>query len=265
LKDLSRKPHSIKTKVSKEIEQTILDLRLKTFGTSRIRFRLKRLGIPLSSRTIYKTLKKHSLHVLNCRIKNRKYKRFSMKHPNDMVQMDILGPFYLHRSNTRNYIISCIDDCSRKVASKWSERKRSIDVLNVLEEWIMDNGKPNKVMHDNGKQFTSKIFKHFLYKNDIKDKPIPNFYPQLQGKIEAYNKIVKNEFLTVEEITSIEDGKLRYDMFIKAYNETREHGGINGLTPSERFVQRLIKSKTYAKMKQESVTYVGNQNCYTSV
>ncbi len=266
LKDLSRRPHSIKTKVSKEIEETILDLRLKTFGTSRIRFRLKRLGVSLSSRTIYKTLKKHTLNVLNCKVKNnRKYKRFAMKHPNDMLQMDILGPFYVRCSSTRNYMISCIDDCSRKVASKWSERKRSIDVLNVLEEWIMDNGKPRKVMHDNGKQFTSKLFKHFLYKNNIKDKPIPNSYPQLQGKIEAYNKIVKNEFLTVEEITSIDDGKLRYDMFVKAYNETREHGGINDLTPSERFVQRLIKSKTYTKRKQESVTYVGNQNCYPSV
>ena len=60
-----------------------------------------------------------------------------MKHPNDMVQMDILGPFYIHQSSARNYIISCIDDCSRKVASKCSDRKRSIDVLDVLEEWIM--------------------------------------------------------------------------------------------------------------------------------
>jgi len=29
---------------------------------------------------------------------------------------------------------------------------------------------------------------------------------------------------------NIDDGKQRYDMFVKAYNETREHGGINGLT-----------------------------------
>jgi len=42
---------------------------------------------------------------------------------------------------------------------------RSIDVLDVLEEWIMINGKPKKIMHDNGKQFTSKIFKHFLEHN----------------------------------------------------------------------------------------------------
>jgi len=62
-----------------------------------------------------------------------------------------------------------------------------------------------------------------------------------------YGWIVKNEFLAVEDISSTNDGKLRYDMFVKAYNETREHGGINGLTPSEMFLQRLIKSDTYTK------------------
>jgi hypothetical protein len=50
------------------------------------------------------------------------------------------------------------------------------------------------------------------------------------SNLEAYNKIVKNEFLAV--ISSIDDGKLRYVIFVKEYNETREHGGINGLTPS---------------------------------
>jgi transposase InsO family protein len=176
-----------------------------------------------------------------------------------MVQMDILGPFYIHQSSARNYIISCIDDCSRKVASKRSERKRSIDVLDVLEAWIMVNGKPKKIMHDNGKQFTSKIFKRFLELNNIKDKPIPNFYPPLQGKVEAYNKTVKNKFISVEDdISSKDEGKLRYDdMFVKAYNDKREHGGINGLIPSEMFLQAFNRSYNRNNTKQKSVTYVG--------
>jgi len=96
--------------------------------------------------------------------------------------------------------------------------------------WLV-NGKPKKIMHDNGKQFTSKIFKRFLEHNYMKDKPIPNFYPQLQGKVEAYNKIVKNEFISVEDISSKDEGKLRYDdMFVKAYNDKGEDGGINGNT-----------------------------------
>src|SRR5919106_5035650 len=108
-------------------------------------------------------LKRHGLNILKCQYKRRSYRRFVMKHPNDMVQLDILGPFYLSNSDVRNYIISCLDDCSRKVASRWSERKRSVDVLNVLEDWIMVNGRPDKVMRDNGKQFTSRIFNIFLY------------------------------------------------------------------------------------------------------
>ena len=261
LSDNSRRPHNIKyKKITSEIQETILDLRLsRRFGCNRIKFRLRKIdGISLSTRTIYKILKRHCLNILRCKAKARTYKRFVMKHPNDIVQMDILGPFYLSNSSQRNYIISCLDDCSRKVASRWSERKRSVDVLNVLEDWIMINGKPRKIMHDNGKQFTSKIFRRFLVHNQIKDKQIPNSYPQLQGKIEAYNKIVKNEFLAIEDIPNIVDGKLRYDIFVKAYNETREHGGINGLTPSEMFLQKLITSTIRTRAKQQSVTHVGN-------
>ena len=77
--------------------------------------------------------------------------------------------------------------------------------------------------------------------------------------------LVKNEFLAVEDILIVDDGKLRYDMFVKAYNETREHGGINGLTPSEMFIQRFNNSTVRRMKKRESVTNVGNQKCYLSL
>ena len=63
---------------------------------------------------------------------------------------------------------------------------------------------------------------------------------------------MKNEFLAVEGIPNIDDGKLRYDIFVKAYNETREHGGINGLTPSEMFLQRLITSTIHTRTSSKA-------------
>ena len=54
-------------------------------------------------------------------------------------------------------------------------------------------------------------------------------------------------------------------MFVKAYNETTEHGGINGLTPSEKFLQTFNISNNRNNTKQKSVTHVGNQKCYLSV
>jgi hypothetical protein len=91
--------------------------------------------------------------------------------------MDIPGPFYRSNSSEKDHIINCLNDCSRKVANKWSERKSSVNVLNVIEDWIKVKSKPDKVINDNGKALTSRIFKHFLVHNRIKDKRILNSYP----------------------------------------------------------------------------------------
>jgi hypothetical protein len=48
--------------------------------------------------------------------------------------------------------------------------------------------------------------------------------------------------------------------YIKAYNETRKHGGINSLTPSKMLLQRLGTSTIHRKARQQGVIYVGNQN-----
>ncbi len=162
-----------------------------------------------------------------------------MKHPNELVQMDTKGPFYLKASRTKHYFIHVIDDCSRKVVSKWCNRRTSEEALSVLKEWVKLHGKPNKVMHDGGTEFTSTKFKNFLILNGIKDKQIPKGYPQEQGKVEAYNKIVISEFLQIEELKDEKDGAEKYESFVNSYNYEREHGGINGMTPAEKFMKCL--------------------------
>ena len=241
LKNQSRKPHNIKNlKVTEELEKLVLELRLNNrFGPMRIRFRLKRkYGVRLGTKTIYNLLKRHKLNVLAVKLK-RKYKRFEMKHPNELVQMDTKGPFYLKASRTKHYFIHVIDDCSRKVVSKWCNRRTSEVALSVLKEWVKLHGKPNKVMHDGGTEFTSTDFKNFLILNGIKDKQIPKGYPQEQGKVEAYNKIVISEFLQIEELKDEKDGAEKYESFVNSYNYEREHGGINGMTPAEKFMKCL--------------------------
>ena len=241
LKNQSRKPHNIKNvKVTEELEKLVLELRLNNrFGPMRIRFRLKRkYRVSLGTKTIYNLLKRHKLNVLAVKLK-RKYKRFEMKHPNELVQMDTKGPFYLKASRTKHYLIHVIDDCSRKVVSKWCNRRTSEAAMSVLKEWVKLHGKPNKVMHDGGTEFTSTDFKNFLILNGIKDKQIPKGYPQEQGKVEAYNKIVIAEFLQIEELKDEKDGAEKYESFVNSYNYEREHGGINGMTPAEKFMKCL--------------------------
>ena len=140
LKDQSRKPYNIKNvKVTEELEKLVLELRLR-FGPMRIRFRLNRkYGVSLGTKTIYNILKIHKLNVLSVKLK-RKYRRFEMKRPNELVQMDMKGPFYLKTSCTKHYFIHAIDDCSRKVVSKWCNR-RTTEALSILKEWVKLHGK----------------------------------------------------------------------------------------------------------------------------
>jgi transposase InsO family protein len=241
LKNHSRRPHNIKNvKVTEELEKLVLELRLNNrFGPMRIRFRLKRkYGVSLGTKTIYNLLRFHKLNVLSIKLK-RKYRLFEMKHPNELVQMDTKGPFYLRASRTKHYFIHAIDDCSRKVVSKWCNRRTTEEALLVLKEWVKLHGKPMKVMHDGGTEFTSTKFKDFLNFSEIKNKQIPKGYPQEQGKVEAYNKIVIAEFLEVKELKDEKDGAEKYESFVNSYNYEREHGGINGMTPAGKFMKCL--------------------------
>jgi len=108
------------------------------------------------------------------------------------------------------------------------------------KEYVELHDKPMKVMHDGGKEFTSNKFKNFLSLSGIKDKQIPKGYPQEQGKVEAYNKIVIAEFLQ-EELIDEKDGAKKYESFVNSYNYEREHGGIKGMTPSEEKFMKSLK------------------------
>ena len=94
--------------------------------------------------------------------------------------MDTKGPFYLKGSQNKHYFIHVIDDCcSRKVMSKWCDRRTSEALSSVLQEWVELYGKPMKVMHDGGKEFTSIKFKNYLILNGIKR---TNRYPKVIRK-----------------------------------------------------------------------------------
>jgi hypothetical protein len=72
-----------------------------------------------------------------------------MKHPT-IGSADGHQRTFLSKRFTKQtlYFIHVIDDCrSRKVVSKWCNRRNSEKALLVLKEWVELHGKPMKVMH----------------------------------------------------------------------------------------------------------------------
>jgi hypothetical protein len=87
LKDKSRKPKIIHTKINFEIERKVVNLRNKTgWGENKLATRFP----DLSHKIINKILNKYNLTNPNPRRKKRlKYIRWQRKHPNSLWQMDV--------------------------------------------------------------------------------------------------------------------------------------------------------------------------------
>jgi len=265
LENRSRKPHTIDRKVTPSLQQHILQHRAEKLGPRRIRHRLRRrYQVSLSTRTIYKVLKRDGCNLLHP-VEKVAYRRFERSKPNELVQMDTLGPFYLKGTRNKNYLIHCLDDHSRRAVSHWAQRKSTREAIATLDEWVSRHGPPDAVLNDNGRQFTSKAFLQYLSEKGIRQIRTSPRHPQTIGKIEAFNKTVKREFLRAETINDRSEGEIRYRRFIDDYNTNREHTGINGSTPDEKFYQNLnptkqIERKVLPIYVNQTVTHVCKPN-----
>jgi len=168
-----------------------------------------------------------------------KPKTFERSKPRQMYQMDITN---WHLKGLYNvYIIACLDDYSRYIASWGIFRRQTsehcIDVLRTAIEQF--NSTPEEVLTDNGRQFYTwrgkNDFQKFLLKMGIRHIRSRPYHPQTLGKIESFWRNMYQELLSRETITSFEDLEAKMKHWIDQYNFKRPHQGIGGLVPADRF------------------------------
>ncbi|GFW38710.1 retrovirus-related Pol polyprotein from transposon 17.6 [Trichonephila clavipes] len=92
------------------------------------------------------------------------------KYPNEIVKLDLLGPYPVSRVRRNRYVLVITDHFS-----KWAEiiplKKASARVItdNFFDNYISRFGAPSKLISDNGPQFISDIFEN-LSEREIRHK-----------------------------------------------------------------------------------------------
>jgi putative transposase len=214
------------------MEIIILDLRNRyKWGAVRIEMFLKSNGFLISHRQIEKVLNKYNLVIPNFRKqKSRKWVRFELPNPNDMLHTD-----WTHCPFTDKYFSVYIDDRTRLITAYGIFKKaNTINSLTLLNSSIADFGKPKSVMTDHGTTYfnntpNSKGFLQFntfqkeLNSLGIKHSLAPVNRQQTNGKVERFFRTYKEEYIT-ETFSCIKD-------FIKHYNEVRPHMSLYYKTP----------------------------------
>ena len=162
------------------------------------------------------------------------------------------------------YLSTVLDDYSRFIVSwelcsgmKAADVKSSIDMALAAAEIPEDN--PPKLLSDNGSCYISNELADYLQEKNIKHVRGRPLHPQTQGKIERYQRSMKN---VVKLDNYFSPGQLESKMeeFVQYYNYERYHESLQNLTPSEVYFgigekklkqRKMIKNRTLKARKKQ--------------
>ena len=153
--------------------------------------------------------------------------------PFDRVHIDFMGPFY-----GKNYLL-LVDSYSKWMEVDIIPVTSSFKTIEILRRWFSQFGLPYQLVSDNGPQFTSTEFEHFMKSNGVKHIFTSSYHPSSNGGAERFVQTIKNGLRTANIQTGNSEQKLRN--FLLAYRTTPS--STTGQTPSELFVGRRIRTR----------------------
>lgn len=256
LQDRSSRPNRSSRLTTSALAEAICRLRRQeSWGPHRIGWKLR-----VARSTVYAVLRRAGLHRLAWLHRTtREIFRFERKRPGELLHLDVKklgrippgggkrfapgfpetrsGP-HRKRSLGVDYLHVAVDDHSRYayVESLPDERgATTADFLNRALSHLQSRGiHVERILTDNGKNYTSHVFRDMAAAHAITLKRTRPYRPQTNGKAEAFNKILQNESAYRRPYFSNPERLEALPTFMEYYNHQRSHGGIGGAPPASR-------------------------------
>jgi len=173
------------------------------------------------------------------------YGRFEREHPNQLWHVDFKGPIQIGPYPLYLFVIQ--DDYSRYVldvcVSFTCTATLAIDrVVRAFQLY----GVPKQLMSDNGRAFTS-VWEEVNHRFDLALCPfgvehllIPPYYPEANGKVEAFIKILSHEALALlaDQVKTPQALQEALDVYVTYFNNYRAHSALDYQPPVKRYLGR---------------------------
>src|SRR5262249_53585909 len=95
-----------------------------------------------------------------------------------------------------------------------------------------------RIISDNGPQFIARDFKTFIRICGMSHVKTSPYYPQSNGKIERWHRILKEECIRPGTPLTVEDARRIVAHFVDHYNTVRLHSAIGYVPPKDRLEGR---------------------------
>jgi putative transposase len=154
------------------------------------------------------------------------------------------------------YLSSVLDDYSRYiVAWELCEGMKAEDAESTINKALAHAQLPKsnrpKLLSDNGSSYIAQDFKKFLHDENITPVHGRPCHPQTQGKIERYNRTLKN-VIKLEYYYAPGELEQAIEKFVQHYNHHRYHESIQNLTPAQVYYQtgeKILKQRQKTKQR----------------
>jgi putative transposase len=159
--------------------------------------------------------------------------------PHQHWHMDIS---YINVGGTFYYLCTVLDGYSRFVVH-WEIRPamKEVDVELVLQRARekFPDARP-RMITDNGPQFVAKDFKIFIREAGMTHVRTSPYYPQSNGKMEAWNKTVKVETIRPASPETLDEVLELVGRHVEYYNHIRLHSAIGWVAPADKLAGRDV-------------------------
>jgi putative transposase len=150
----------------------------------------------------------------------------------DVTYINIAGTFY--------YQCSLLDGYSRSIVH-WEIREAmtEADIEQIVQRGreAFPAARP-RIISDNGPQFIARDFKEFIRLCGMTHARTSPYYPQSNGKIERWHRILKEECIRPGTPLTLEDARRIVGKFVDHYNTVRLHSAIGYITPKDKLEGR---------------------------
>jgi putative transposase len=146
----------------------------------------------------------------------------------DIAYVNLAGTFY--------FLISLLDGYSRYIVH-WElrENMKEFDTEVVVERALEKYpGEHPRIITDNGPQFVSRDFKHFIRLMGLTHVRTSPYYPQSNGKLERWHGSIKRECIRPACPGSLEEALRLVSSYVDRYNHVRLHSALGYITPADK-------------------------------
>jgi transposase InsO family protein len=184
--------------------------------------------------------------------------RYERSHPGEMIHLDIkkLGRFDVagHRATGDrqagrsqgagwDFLHVCVDDASRLAYTEILPSEGQHDTTAFLQRalaWLGRQGvSVQRVMTDNGSAYRSRLFAGALAQAQARHVRTRPYTPRTNGKAERFIQTSLREWAYAKPYACSEERTSAIRPWTDAYNLSRPHAGIGGLTPWQRVTNLL--------------------------